>query len=270
MEDVALATAGNLGFLTEPMITGSQRQRLGNSLYGQYGANFTSADRVSFMLVALTPRHFRDLTELTGTAKAVAALAEALEADFNDEGQRYRHREALTGLFSVWFAEHTGDEIAAGLAGTSILWERYRTFTEASADPKVTANPLFSLLDQPRVGQHLAPGLPLIVDGAHSPAVPAPALGDHTEAVLTGRLGMSAADVATLTETGTVAGPSVDGRHERTAGDPRPARWGTRRLGRRRPWSGGQTAYGGQFWPSRWPPRPAPSTTPRRCPRACT
>ena len=211
LEDVALATAGNLGFLTEPMITGSQRQRLGNSLYGQYGANFTSADGVSFMLVALTPRHFRDLTELTGTAKAVAALAEALEADFNDEGQRYRHREALTGLFSVWFAEHAGDEIAAGLAGTSILWERYRTFTEASADPKVTANPLFSLLDQPRIGRHLAPGLPLIVDGAHSPAVPAPALGDHTEAVLTGRLGMTAEDVARLTESGAVAGPSGDG-----------------------------------------------------------
>lgn len=55
LEDVALATAGNLGFLTEPMVTGSQRQRLGNSLYGQYGANFTSSDGISFMLVALTP-----------------------------------------------------------------------------------------------------------------------------------------------------------------------------------------------------------------------
>jgi 2-methylfumaryl-CoA isomerase len=208
LEDVALATAGNLGFLSEPMLTGSQRERLGNSLYGQYGANFTSADGVSFMLVALTPRHFRDLTELTGTARAVAALEEALEADFTDEGQRYRHREALSGLFRVWFSEHTGAEIEAALAGTSILWERYRTFAETAADPKVTENPLFTRLDQPRVGEYLAPGLPLIIDGRHSPAVPAPSLGDDTEAVLTERLGLTADDLARLAEKRTVAGPS--------------------------------------------------------------
>lgn len=203
LEDVALATAGNMGFLTEPMITGSQRQRLGNSLYGQYGANFTSSDGVSFMLVALTGRHFRDLAELTGTAKAVAALAEALDADFTDEGQRYRHRDALTGLFSVWFAEHTGEQIAAGLAGTSILWERYRTFAEASADPKVTENPLFTMLQQPRIGAHLAPGLPLVIDGAHNPAVAAPALGDDTEAVLAESVG--ADELARLLESRVVA-----------------------------------------------------------------
>lgn len=203
LEDVALATAGNMGFLTEPMITGSQRQRLGNSLYGQYGANFTSSDGISFMLVALTGRHFRDLAELTGTTKAVAALAEALEADFTDEGQRYRHRDALTGLFSVWFAEHTGEQIAAALAGTSILWERYRTFAEAGTDPKVTENPLFTTLQQPRIGAHLAPGLPLMIDGAHNPAVAAPALGDDTEAVLAESVG--ADELARLLESRVVA-----------------------------------------------------------------
>ncbi|CAJ1586698.1 CoA transferase [[Mycobacterium] wendilense] len=212
LEDVALATAGNMGFLTEPMIAGSQRQRLGNSLYGQYGANFTSSDGVDFMVVALTGRHFRDLAELTGTTKAVAALAEALDADFNDEGQRYRHRDALTGLFSVWFAEHTGEQVADALAGTSVLWERYRSFTEASTDPKVTANPLFTVLQQPRIGEHLAPGLPLMIDGAHNPAVPAPALGDDTAAVLTEQLGVSAQELDRLLESHAVATSSeVDG-----------------------------------------------------------
>ncbi len=205
LEDVALATAGNLGFLTEPMVTGTQRQRLGNSLYGQYGANFTSSDGVWFMLVALTGRHIRDLTEMTGTTKIVAALSDALGADFNDEGQRYRHRDTLSGLFGVWFSEHTGDEIAAALAGTSILWERYRTFAEASVDPKVTANPLFTPLRQPRIGEYLAPGLPLAVDGRRNPAVPAPALGDDTAAVLAERLGMSADEVTDLLESRTVA-----------------------------------------------------------------
>jgi 2-methylfumaryl-CoA isomerase len=205
LEDVALATAGNLGFLTEPQITGSQRERLGNSLYGQYGQNFTSSDDVSFMLVALTGRHFRDLTELTGTTKVVAALGDALGVDFADEGQRYRHRDALSGLFSVWFAEHASEQISAGLSGTSILWERYRTFTEVSSDPKVTDNPLFTTLDQPHIGAYLAPGLPLQIDGLHSPAVAAPSLGDDTEAVLAEHLGVPRDAVDLLCESNTVA-----------------------------------------------------------------
>ncbi|MCV7225832.1 CoA transferase [Mycolicibacterium komossense] len=205
LEDVALATAGNLGFLSEPMINGTQRERLGNAIYGQYGANFTSSDGVAFMLVALTGRHFRDLTELTGSTKAVAALGDALDVDFTDEGQRYRHRDALSGLFSIWFRERTAAEIAEALAATSILWERYRTFAECAEDERVTANPLFSTLAQPRIGEYLAPGLPIEFDGAHIPAVAAPALGDDTVAVLGERLGISPDDVAGLAESGTVA-----------------------------------------------------------------
>jgi 2-methylfumaryl-CoA isomerase len=90
LEDVALATAGNLGLLTEPQVNGTQRERLGNAIYGQYGQNFTSRDGAGFMVVALTGRHFRDLVEVTGTGAAVAALAEALGVDFGSEGRLRR------------------------------------------------------------------------------------------------------------------------------------------------------------------------------------
>ena len=204
LDDVALATAANLGFLTEVMVNGTQRPRLGNAIYGQYGQNFSSGDGAWFMVVALTNRHFRDLTELTGTMKAVAAVAEAFGADFADEGQRYEHREVLSGLFAPWFRSHTADEIAVALSGTSILWNRYQTFAEAAESPRVTANPLFAPLEQPRVGSHLAPGLPMSVDGAHTIPRPAPALGDDTAAVLSERLGMSAGEITGLVESGTV------------------------------------------------------------------
>src|SRR3954464_13621904 len=82
LENVALATAGNLSFLTEVMVNGSSRERIGNSIFGQYGQAFVSSDGGSFMIVALTGRHFRDLAEVTGTTKAVAALGDALGADF--------------------------------------------------------------------------------------------------------------------------------------------------------------------------------------------
>lgn len=204
LENVALATAGNLSFLTEVMLGGRDRPRIGNSLYGQYGQNFTSSDGVVFMLVALTGRHFRDLTELTGTTAAVAALGDALGADFTDEGQRYRHRDALTGLFTLWFTERTAEQITAALSQTSVLWDRYRTFAEMAADPRVTQNPLFNTLDQPRIGEHLAPGLPISIDGGYPPAVAAPALGDHTAQVLQ-TLGLSADQIDGLFGSGVVA-----------------------------------------------------------------
>ena len=78
LEDVALATAGNLGFLTEPQVNGTERPRLGNAIFGQYGQDFTSSDGVSFMVVTLTGRHFRDLVEVTGSEAAMSAVAEAL------------------------------------------------------------------------------------------------------------------------------------------------------------------------------------------------
>ncbi|MCV7174383.1 CoA transferase [Mycolicibacterium sphagni] len=203
LDDVALATAANLGFLTEPMVNGTQRPRLGNAIYGQYGQEFTSSDGATFMLVALTNRHFKDLAALTGTTKAVAAVGEALGADFTDEGQRYEHRAVLGGLFAPWFKTHTAQEVTAALSASSVLWDRYLDFAEVAEDPRVTANPLFTMLTQPRIGSYLAPGLPMSVDGAHVAALPAPALGDDTAAVLTG-LGLTADEIAGLVESGTV------------------------------------------------------------------
>lgn len=205
LENVALATAGNLGLLTEAMINGTSRQRIGNAVYGTYGQNFTSSDGVAFMVVVLTGRHFRDLNALTGTAETVAALSESLGADFSDEGERYRHREALSALYAEWFSAHTGAEISAALSATSVLWERYQSFAETAADPRVTDNPLFTELDQPRVGRHLAAGLPVSIDGVYPKAVPAPALGDDTDLVLQEWLSLDAAQIDELRGSGTVA-----------------------------------------------------------------
>jgi 2-methylfumaryl-CoA isomerase len=205
LEDVALATAGNLGLLTEPQVNGTERQRLGNAIYGQYGQDFTSRDGVAFMVVTLTGRHFRDLVEATGTGVAVTALADALGADFGEEGDRYRHRDVLTGLFAAWFAEHTAEEITAALSSTTVLFERYRTFAQAAAHERVTSNPLFSLLHQEGLGDYLAPGMPTAFDGVHPASEPAPALGQDTADILTEHLRLSPADIARLADAKTIA-----------------------------------------------------------------
>jgi 2-methylfumaryl-CoA isomerase len=205
LEDVALATAGNLGLLTEPQAIGTQRERLGNAIYGQYGQDFTSRDGIAFMVVLLTGRHFRDLVDVTGTGAGVAALADALGVNFNAEGDRYRYRDVLSGLFAPWFGDHTAEEITAALSGTTVLFERYRTFAEVVEDPKVTANPLFSTLHQPGIGDYLAPAMPTAFDGVHPASAPAPALGQDTADVLTESLGLTAADIERLTSAKTIA-----------------------------------------------------------------
>ncbi len=167
LEDVALATAGTLGYLTEVQVNGRSRESGGNAVYGTYGIDFVSSDNERFMIVALTTRHFRDLASVTGTTAAVDAVEAALGADFSTEADRYRHREVLTALFSHWFREHSGAEIAAALDTSSVLFERYRSFEEVVKSGELENNPMFSALDQPRIGSYLAAANPASFDGAH-------------------------------------------------------------------------------------------------------
>jgi 2-methylfumaryl-CoA isomerase len=136
------------------------------------------------MVVTLTARHYADLARVTGRAAALAAVAQALGADFTGDNDRYAHREVIAALLAPWFADHTTAEVTAALAGTSVLWERYRTFAELAADPGTLANPLVSLIDQPGIGQILATGTPLVQPGIDVAPPPAPVLGADTDAVL--------------------------------------------------------------------------------------
>jgi 2-methylfumaryl-CoA isomerase len=63
---------------------------------------------------------------------------------------------------------------------------------------------LFTPLQQPRIGEYLAAGLPLSINGDYPKAVAAPALGDDTAGVLAEWLGLSDDDIAALTESGAV------------------------------------------------------------------
>ena len=118
------------------------------------------------MVVTLTARHYADLARVTGRTEALAAVERALGADFARDSDRYTHREVIAALLAPWFADHTTDEVTSALAGTSVLWERYRTFADLAADPETLANPLVSLIDQPGIGAILATGAPLAQPGA--------------------------------------------------------------------------------------------------------
>jgi 2-methylfumaryl-CoA isomerase len=203
LEDVALALSGHLGFLAEAQLTGD-RPRIGNHLFGGFARDFAVADGERVMVATITGRHFADLADATGLAGTFAELERLLGADFAADGDRYAHREVIASLLVPWFAARTVADVDRALGGTSVLWSRYRHFTDVVREGVLAGNPLFAEIYQPGVGPVLAAGSPLAREGRPGPA-PAPPLGADTAAVLTGMLGMSAQQVAELAGRG-VAG----------------------------------------------------------------
>jgi len=204
--DVALAAAGNLGFLAEAEVNRVDRPRIGNHVYGSFARDFTTRDGGRVMVVALTARHWADLLAMTGLQAPAAALAGALGADFSAEKDRYTYRHALAGLLQPWFEGRDLDEVRKALAATSVLWSVYRTFGDVAAASDVRANPMMGVIDQPGVGEYLAPGSPVNagVPGAREPAR-APLLGEDTAGILRTDLGLSEDQIRDLHERGVVA-----------------------------------------------------------------
>jgi 2-methylfumaryl-CoA isomerase len=205
LADVALAVTGHLGFLAEAQVSHVERPRIGNHLYGGLARDFATADGERVMVVALTRRHFTDLATATGLTATFAELERLLGADFGTDGDRYRHREVIAALLGPWFADRKIADIARDLGGTSVIWSRYRRFSEVATDPELAGHPLMREISQPGVGPVLAPGSPLAQDGGGQ-ARPAPVLGADTADVLTGLLGLSAADARALAERGIAGG----------------------------------------------------------------
>jgi 2-methylfumaryl-CoA isomerase len=206
LEDVAMATAGNLGYLAEAQVGDVARQGCGNYVYGSFGRDFETRDGVRLMMVVLTAGHWRDLLAVTGLRDVVVALSGALGADFDDESERFRHRKLLGSMLEDWFGRHTHTEAVAALERTRVLWSTYRSFGDLAADGArlLRGNPLLAMVDQPGVGPHLAPGSPLVMAGLQSGPRPAPRVGEHTDEVLRTVLGLSENELRRLHDTGVV------------------------------------------------------------------
>jgi 2-methylfumaryl-CoA isomerase len=223
LEDVALALTGHLGFLAEAQLTGADRPRIGNHLYGGFARDFATADGERVMIATVTGRHFADLVTATGMAGTFTELERLLGADFATDGDRYEHREVIASLLAPWFASHDLPGIERQLAGTSVLWSRYRRFTDVvgdlAGDTHLAGHPLVREIDQPGVGRVLAPGSPLARGDRPDPE-PAPLLGADTAAVLAGLLGLSAQDIGALVDRGVAACAPADGRRDAAATTP--------------------------------------------------
>ena len=208
LADAAMAVMGHLGFIAEAEL-GIDRPRYGNYLFGAFGRDFLSSDGIRVMVIGLTGRQWKSLCSATNTADAMDALATTLGRDFKSEGDRFESRDEISGLISSFVSQHTFSEIEQRFNEHSVCWSRYQTVKGmVDNDPDCsTDNPMFNNIEQPGIGAYMAAGAPWNFSGfERQPAKPAPQLGENTDEVLADIVGLSAAEIGKLHDSGVVAG----------------------------------------------------------------
>lgn len=215
LSDVMLATVANLGYVADFQVNGAVRPPMGNDLYGAYGKDFPTADGRRIMIAAISNRQWRAIGKATGLAEKIAMIGPMLDVDLEDEGGRFAARHAISAVLAPWFAKRSLAEITTAFEGSGILWGPYQDFGQlVTEDARCSpANPMFAEIDQPGIGRLLAPAVPLSFAGPSGrlPPVPAPRLGESTDAVLAEKLGLSGEAIGRLHDAGIVAGSDGPG-----------------------------------------------------------
>jgi 2-methylfumaryl-CoA isomerase len=202
LSSVAFGALGALGQLAEVELGGADRSRGGNHLYGAFGRDYRCADGRFVMLVAITRRQWQGVVRALGLTEGIAALEARRGVDFSaDEGLRHTHREAIDALIEPAVAALTSEELAARLEANDVLWGPYRTLSEAMAvEPELSdTHPMMARIRHPGGLEYRTPGSPVQSSllARESPE-PAPAMGEHTAAVLAEVLGLTDAQLGRL------------------------------------------------------------------------
>jgi 2-methylfumaryl-CoA isomerase len=200
---------GHLGFLAEAQL-GSARGRYGNELFGAIGRDFACKDGRRVIAIGLTLKQWNSLVEATDLAAAIAALEAKLGLDFSKEGNRFLARREIGTAIGGWIGARSFAEVADGFDRAGVCWAPYQTVDELVRSDLACSveNPLFETVDQAGVGRVLSPRSSLRFDAfGPLPAGTAPALGEHTEAVLGEILGIDGAAYGRLHDRGIVHTP---------------------------------------------------------------
>jgi crotonobetainyl-CoA:carnitine CoA-transferase CaiB-like acyl-CoA transferase len=180
--------------------TGSAPGRLGNRhpSIAPYDT-FRAADG-DFVLAVGNDEQFRRLVALLGDAR----LAE--DARFATNAARVEHHGELRAALLRHFAGRRRDELLPALTAGGVPCGAVRTVPDALADPQLAARDMIVSLEHATIGSVRVLGTPLkLSDTRPSVRRPPPALGQHTDAVLSHDLGLSVREIEALRTAGAIA-----------------------------------------------------------------
>ena len=208
LSDVALSAVAALGHIAEAQMLDSERERIGNDLYGALGRDYGTSDGYRVIAVAITRKQWKALCSACEMTEAMEQLAaeEGLDLEEN-EGDRFRVRDRIHPHIEQWCQTRTLEEIRHVWDDLGVCWGPYQTFKElVNQDKRVSeTNPMFSTINQPGVGSYLTPGSPINFQSVgREPPIPAPILGKNTDEVFEEILGLSPAEVGSLRKRGII------------------------------------------------------------------
>ena len=213
LADVAMATMGHLGYIAEAQLVSENRQAIGNHIFGTFGHDFVCKDGFRVMIVGISQKQWDAIVRVTQTHEEIASLEKELNLNFSREGDRFSARKKLCELFVPWFAKIRFADAKKALDEAGVCWGRYQTIEEfVKDDPECsTDNPLFSMVEQPGIGEYLTPSQAMkFSEFEHEPPGPAPLLGQHTDEILAEILKMGSTEISRLHDEKIVAGPEVN------------------------------------------------------------
>ena len=213
LADVAMATMGHLGYIAEAQLVSENRQAIGNHIFGTFGHDFVCKDGFRVMIVGISQKQWDAIVRVTQTHEEIASLEKELNLNFSREGDRFSARKKLCELFIPWFAKIRFADAKTALDEAGGCWGRYQTIEEfVKDDPECsTDNPLFSMVEQPGIGEYLTPSQAMkFSEFEHEPPGPAPLLGQHTDEILAEILKMGSTEISRLHDEKIVAGPEVN------------------------------------------------------------
>ena len=202
LSDVALSAVAALGHIAEAQILNSERERIGNELYGALGRDYTTADGKRVIAVAITKRQWQALCSACEMTETMEHLADQEGLDLSeDEGDRFKARHKIHPHIQAWCQKKSFDEIQRIWDDLGVCWGPYQTFKElVQNDQRVSEfNPMFTTINQVGIGEYLTPGSPLDFKGmGRSAPLPAPRLGEHTTEILADILQLSDREIGRL------------------------------------------------------------------------
>jgi crotonobetainyl-CoA:carnitine CoA-transferase CaiB-like acyl-CoA transferase len=176
-------------------VLGEVPPRLGTEHPGRVpSASFRCADG-GYLHITASDQHWLPLCRVLGLADWGG------DAELAGNGGRVRRRDEVMAKLAAAIAARPRDELAAALDAAGVPQGPIRAIDEILTDAHTVARGLVESFSHPHVGEFPALRTPLKFDGWDDPAVARPPLlGEHTEAVLTQRLGLSRARIAELRE----------------------------------------------------------------------
>lgn len=212
LSDVAAATLGNLGQIAEVAVSGADRPKFGNNLFGAFGRDFSCADGKRVMIVALTSKQWKALLAALDLETPILALEAELGISLeSDEGLRFVHRNRINAIVESAVAQYSLAPLSERFKASGVCFGIYRTVQEAlTEDPGfVQANPIFTNVKHPSGFTYPTPGFPASFssEARYRPAS-GPSMGEDTEEVLTTLLRIPGGALAGLHERGVIGLPS--------------------------------------------------------------